>query len=373
MANTVINEFVPDYAVHPGEILEEVLEAQDISKGEFAERSGLTAKTISWIITGKNPVTSENAIVFERVLGISAQIWNNLDAEFRLFQARQKARNCLDDAVEWSEKFPLAQLVKRGVIPNTKDPKEKAAALLNFFRVKNPDAWMALYGNMSVAFYKSAAFKSNYEAVVTWLRLAEIKAELIQTEVYDPKKFKESLSQIRSLTDKEPQIFEPKMKELCQKSGVALVLVSELPGTHLSGATRWLTSDKAMIALSLRHKSNDHFWFTFYHEAGHILKHGKKDVYIDETTDKAATKQEQEANKFAAAFLVPESEYHDFVRNYPNPTKHHVSDFARSVGIAPGIIVGRLQHDKIVSFSWLNDLKVRFQLVENYKKGKGGK
>ena len=364
MAEAIANQFVPDYAVHPGEILEEILEAQGISKTEFAERSGLTPKTISWIVTGKNPVTSENAIIFERILGISAEVWNNLDAEFRLFQARQKARDSLDEAVKWSKRFPLAALVKRGFLPNTRDAKEKAAALLNFFRVKDSDAWTNMYANRSVAFYKSATFESDYEAVVTWLRLAEIKAERIETLDYDADTFRKGLLEIRLLTNKKPEIFEPKMKGLCAKSGVALVFVSELPGTHLSGATRWLTSDKAMIALSLRHKSDDHLWFTFFHEAGHIVKHGKKDVYIDEKYG-AKTKQEQEANRFAAITLVPENEYQEFIASYPRPTRRYVNNFARSIGIAPGIVVGRLQHDKVISFSWLNNLKVRFQLIEN--------
>jgi len=364
MAEAIVNQFAPDYAVHPGEILEEILEAQGISKTEFAERSGLTPKTISWIVTGKNPVTSENAIVFERILGISAEVWNNLDAEFRLFQARQKARDSLDDAVEWSKRFPLAELVKRGVLPNTRDVKEKAAALLKFFRIKDHDAWTSLYGNMSVAFYKSAAFKSNYETVACWLRMAEIKAERIETVAYDADTFRKALSETRLLTNKRPEIFEPKMKKLCTKSGVALVFISELCDTHLSGATRWLTSNKAMIALSLRHKSDDHLWFTFFHEAGHILKHGKKDVYIDEEYGET-TKQEQEANRFAAISLVPEDEYQEFVLSYPNPTKRHVNNFARSIGIAPGIVVGRLQHDGVIKYSWLNDLKVRLKLIED--------
>lgn len=363
MTETEKNQFVPDYAVHPGEILEEILEAQCLSKSEFAERTGLTPKTISWIIAGRNPVTSENAISFERVLGIEAKTWCNLDSEYRLFQARKKSQESLAKAVDWAKNFPIPQLIKRGAIAETKDIKERAASLLHFFRVKDPNAWMDIYGNMSVAFYKSATFKSNYKSVVTWLRLAEIQAESIETECYDVEKFKTALSEIRSLTDKEPNHFEPRMKELCAQSGVALVFVSELSGTSLSGATRWLTSEKAMITLSLRHKSNDHFWFSFYHEAGHIIKHGKKDVYIDEN-DGAATKQEQEAHKFAATTLIPENEYQAFVACNPRLTKRLVSRFAKSIGIAPGIIVGRLQHDKIIKFSWLNDLKVKFQLVE---------
>jgi addiction module HigA family antidote len=364
MSQTNTNQFIPDYAVAPGSILEEALESAGLSKSEFAERAGLSAKTVSLIISGQAPITPDTAIVFERILGISAQAWNNIESEYRLFLARQKADESLEQAVEWSKGFPLAELVKRGFIAANLTAAQKAGALLNFFRVKDPDAWMARYGNMSVAFYKSASFKSDYNSVVTWLRLAELQAESIQTGPFDAAKFHNVLSEIRSLTADDPKVFEPRMRNLCCQSGVALVFVSELPMTHLSGATRWLSSDKAMIALSLRHKFNDHFWFTFFHEAGHILKHGKKDVYIDEQAP-GMTKQEQEASQFASSFLIPDSQYKDFIESNPQPTKYVVEHFARQVGIAPGIVVGRLQHDKHVSFSFLNNLKIKFELVEN--------
>lgn len=363
MSRTLTNQFVPDYAVSPGDILEETLEAQGLPKSEFADRAGITPKTVSLIISGQAPVTPDNAIVFERVLGISAQLWNNLESEYRLFLARQKAAEALKEAVVWSKGFPLAELVKRGILEAGLTAAEKAGALLNFFRVKDPAVWATQYGNMQAAFYKSASFTSNYNAVVTWLRLAELRAESVKTEPFDLKKFKDALKQIRSLTAEEPVIFEPRMKELCGQAGVALVFVSELPKTCLSGATRWLSSDKAMIALSLRHKSNDHLWFTFFHEAGHILKHGKKDVYIDEGVI-GHTEQEQEASQFAASFLIPDTEYRLFVQIYSQFTPYLVKQFAARIGIAPGIVVGRLQHDKKVSFTWLNNLKVRFELKE---------
>lgn len=364
MAKTIQNQFVPDYAVSPGDILEETLEAQGLSKSEFAERAGVSPKTVSLIISGQAPITSDNAIVFERVLGVSAQVWNNLESEYRLFLARQKASEALEDAVAWSKEFPLAELVKRGVLDAGLNAAQKAGALLNFFRVKDPAAWATQYGTMQAAFYKSAAFTSNYNAVVTWLRLAELRAESIKTDPFDPKMFKVALKEIRSLTTEKPEVFEPKMKELCRQSGVALVFVSELPRTCLSGATRWLSSDKAMIALSLRHKSDDHLWFTFFHEAGHILIHGKKDVYIDEGK-LGHTEQEQEASYFASELLIPESSYKSFIQARSQFTSYVVNQFAKQIGIAPGIVVGRLQHDKQVSFTWLNDLKVRFILVEN--------
>lgn len=363
MSKAIINEFEPDYVIHPGQILEETLEAQGLSKNEFAERTGLTPKTVSLIIAHKAPVTSDNAIAFERVLGVAAHIWSSIDAEYRLFKSRQKAQEEFRSAIEWSQQFPLDALVKRRVIPSGLNAEQKAAALLNFFRVKNPRTWAARYGNISVAFRSSPAFTSDYRAVVTWLRLAELKAEKIQTNPYSVTSFNNALRTIRILTDKSCKVFEPKMKKLCRDSGVALVMVSELPKTSLSGATRWLMRDKAMIALSLRYKFNDQFWFTFFHEAAHILKHGKNDVYVDEV-DGLETKKELEAHRFAANFLIPKRDYEEFVSKN-RFTRNTVTKFAQSIQLAPGIVVGRLQHDEIIDYSWLNNLKVKFELVEN--------
>ncbi|RKY06655.1 MAG: addiction module antidote protein, HigA family [Planctomycetota bacterium] len=364
MTQTNTNQFVPDYAVAPGDILEETLESLRLSKSEFAKRAGLSSKTVSLIVSGQAPVTSDNAVVFERVLGISAQVWTNIESEYRLFWARKKAAAALEDAVAWSKEFPLAAMVKRGVLDIGLNAISKAGALLNFFRVKDPAAWDTRYGNMAAAFHKSAAFKSDYKSVVTWLRLAELRAESIQTDPFDIKEFKNALKQIRLLTDKEPSVFEHQMKDLCRQSGVALVFVSEFPKTHLSGATRWLSSEKAMIALSLRYKSNDHFWFTFFHEAGHILKHGKRDVYIDESV-RGHTDEEQEASQFASSFLIPDAQYNKFIQSSGRFSSHTIKQFAEQVGIAPGIVVGRLQHDKHLDYRWLNELKVRFVLLEN--------
>lgn len=355
-------KFEPDYAVYPGQVLEQTLQAQNLSQKELAERTGLSQKTVSQIITGKNPVTAETALGLENVLGISAEVWTGLDADYRLFQARQHAESELDQAVDWAKQFPLAELAKRRYIPSTKENRHKVKALLKLFRVKSPQAWMRRYGNMTVAFRKSATFSSNYYSVVTWLRLAEIEAQKISTPPYSRSQFQANLAEIRKLTHTSPKIFQPKMKELCRQAGVALVFVPELPKTHLSGATQWLRPDKAMIALSLRYKTDDHFWFTFFHEAAHIIKHQKKDVYIDEA-GQMPTSQEKDANAYAANLLIRADDYRRFINRRPM-SRRQVKEFAQQVAIAPGIVVGRLQHDGIIKFSWLNDLKAKLQLTE---------
>lgn len=356
------SSFNPDYVVHPGEVLEEILEARGIQKGDFAKRCGLSVKTVSQIINKKHPVTPETSLQFERALGISADIWNGLDSKYRLHEVRQLEINEKPSVVEWVNKFPLLQLKKRNIISETRDKWKAALQLFRFFGVSNVEAWNEIYGNIPVSYRKSNAFKSSQHSVLAWLRIAEIKAEDIETKSYDRRVFIKNINKIRKLTRTEPNEFEPKMKNLCKESGVALVFVSELPKTRLCGATRWLTNKKALLALSLRYKTDDQFWFSFFHEAGHILLHDKHRVFIDEDKKKKDT-FENEANKFAQDILVQDEAYADFVKK-GKFYKNHIIDFAEALNIAPGVIVGMLQHDELIPFKWHNGLKNRITIKE---------
>lgn len=361
MAINKKNQFEPDYAVHPGEILKETLEVRGIQKTDFAERCGISLKTISQIINSKAPVTPETALQFEKVLGISADIWNNLDSRYRLFVARRDKLKELENLKEWVNKFPIAKLRKEGMLSNNRDQTYIADELLKFFSVGNLDAWNEFYGKVAVAFRKSKSFESSPESVAVWLRFAECVAEEIDANVYNIRKFRTALSKIRSFTTKNHAYFEPRMKALCQESGVIFVTLPSFPKTLLSGATRWLTNRKALIALTLRYKSDDQFWFSFFHEAGHILLHEKKRVFIEAIRSDDDT-LEREANEFARDFLVPPDNYQMFVergRFY----KQNIIDFAKSISIAPGIVVGLLQREKLIDYKWHNDLKKRFELV----------
>ncbi|HAZ31676.1 MAG TPA: addiction module antidote protein, HigA family [Dehalococcoidia bacterium] len=281
MARRKLHPFSPDYAIHPGKILEETLASRNIQKGELAERCGLSAKTVSQIIGSRAPLTPETAIQLERVLGIAARVWSNLDANYRLFQARRAAQAELRDNEEWIKQFPITHLINRGIIRRNSNKIIIMEQLLNFFGIGSIAAWHERIRQMDVAYRQSPSFQSSPASVATWLRIGELRAEGVICEPYNKSKFEMALDKIRGLTRERPEVFEPQMKALCAKSGVILVFVAKLPKTHLSGTTRWLTSDKALIMLSLRHKTDDHFWFSFFHEAGHILLHGRKAVFLD--------------------------------------------------------------------------------------------
>ena len=282
MVEVKASSFQPNYAVPPGETLRETLKFSGMTQADLAERTGRPKKTVNEIISGKAAITAETALQLERVLGIPASFWNNLERNYQETLARLKDEEQLLSHKEWLEKFPIAILTKFGWLPKEESPVRKLKVLLNFFGVAGVEEWIALWQSPQAAYRSSASFQRNPYAVAAWLRQGEIEAHKYEFKPYNANSFRKSLHQTRALTIEPPEVFEPKMKELCANAGVAVVFVSGLPGTHVYGATRWLNPNKAIIQLSLRGKTDDHLWFSFFHEAGHILLHGKRDVFIED-------------------------------------------------------------------------------------------
>ena len=358
MSSMETNAYQPDYAIHPGEILEETLEARGIKKTALAERCGIALKTVSQIINGKSSISPAIAIRLERAIGISASLWSNLNTDYELFVARKADYICLDKQKQWVKKFPLQQLSNLGIVPRKSDLTENLSNLLSFFGVSSISAWGDFYLTPNVAYRRSATYKSQPESIATWLRIGELMSESVECAPFNKKKFKAALSEIKKATNEPVEIFQKIMIESCRNSGVSLVFVPELPKTHVSGATKWLNSNRAMIILSLRHKMDDHFWFSFFHEAGHILLHGKTEVFIENNKSDRGEK-EVEADVFASNFLIPKSNYKKLT-SLNKFSGQSILAFAQELNLAPGIIVGRLQHDGLIPYSWLNKLKRKF-------------
>ncbi|MEA3358952.1 MAG: HigA family addiction module antitoxin [Thermodesulfobacteriota bacterium] len=359
--------FKPNYTVSPGEILKETIEYQGMTQAELAQRTGRPKKTINEIIKGKAAIMPGTAIQLERVLGVPASFWNNLERNYQETIARLREDEQLQSQIKWLQSFPMAFLVKKGWLPKAKSDVEKLRTLLNFFGVAGVNEWKAIWENSEATYRRSLAFKSKPAAVAVWLRKGEVEALKIDCQPFRERAFRAALKRIRGFTGESPEVFEPEMKNLCAEAGVAAAFVPELPGTHLYGATRWIGTTKALIQLSLRGKSDDHLWFTFFHEAGHILLHEKKDIFIEAKGEGCreigGSEKEQEANHFAQDLLIPPEKYQTFLDTdrFDEP---EIQRFAKDVGIAPGVIVGRLQHDQLIPYSAKNSLKKRFKFKE---------
>ena len=352
---TATYRYEPDYVVPPGWILEERLVDRQISHAEFARRCGRSAKLISEIIAGKAPIEPVTALQFEKVLGLDASVWLGMESDYRLHQEREAEKRRAAKLAEWSKSFPVGELVKRGIIAKPSSNADRVSKLLSFFGVASVEAWQNRQSAVSVAYRHSPSFNSDELALATWLRLGELEAEKIECEAYNEAAFKRSLTRIRKLTPAQSIDLLAEARQLCRDSGVALVLVKPLPKTALSGAARWLTPRKAVIQLSARHKRDDHLWFSLFHEAAHILLHSKKSIFIDESNGKIA-KADAQADMWAADFLVPPLDWKRFTAT-SRFSRNAVLRFAEHQGIAPSIVVGRLQHEEHIGWDALNDLR----------------
>ena len=360
MSNSLANQFVPDYAIPPGETLLDTIEALGMSQAELSERTGRPKKTINEIIKGKAPITPDTALQLERVLGVSAAFWNNLEKNYRETLARLSEQERLKEQIAWLSELPVKALVKLGWIRSFKEKVHQLQEVLNYFGVASPECWREMWLGAQVAYRTSQAFESDPGAVSAWLRKGELVAREIACKPYDESTFRAALKAIRSITVKPPEEFQHEVVRLCADAGVAVAFVPELPKMRTSGATWWLSPTKAVILLSLRYKSDDHLWFSFFHEAGHILLHGKKDVFIE---DNHSSDKENEANRFASEFLIPTHRLSTFVAS-TRLSKEAVRAFAAELGIAPGIVVGRLQHDSLLPVTHCNELKNRLKWKE---------
>ena len=349
------SQYHPDYAVSPGWVLEERLDAHGITHAEFARRCDRSPKLISEIIAGKAPIVPQTAFQFEMVLGVDASIWLGIEADYRLYRIRAAAEKQAEASCSWSKSFPVKDLAKRGVIRKTASESKAVSELLAFFGVASLNAWKMKYENVNIAFRHSPSFESNRAALMAWLRLTEIDSRDQNCDSYNVSKFKKALAQVRQLTRAPVREALKQTKELFNEAGVALSLVKPLPKTRVSGAAWWVFPNRPVVALGVRHKTDDHLWFSLFHEAAHIILHGKKNVYVDGSNG-GSDKTETEANQWAVNFLIPSTAWSVFVAR-GSFSSTDVCSFADEHNIAPGIVVGRLQHTKPIASSHLKSLK----------------
>lgn len=345
----------------PGEVLAEALEERGMSGAELARRTGRSEKHISQLLRGMTTLSLDVALELERVLGIPARFWQNLEFNYRSELRRKEIRGEQKSYAEWMRQFPVRDMIRAGYLPEVGQAVlPRIDALLGFFGVTSPEAWHAESQALMARFRQSHAYTPDCFALTAWLRQGQLVAQKIGCAPYDEPAFQTVLTKARALTVEPVNAFQRQLRESCAAAGVALVCVPALPRLAVSGATRWISSNRALLQLSLRHRSNDQFWFSFFHEACHVLQHRANSIYVDTVDGGSDSQEEQEANEFARDLLIPPEAYRQFVsRGHFAPRR--IRAFARTIGIAAGIVVGRLQFDGLLPHNMCNDLKLWFE------------
>ena len=353
---------VSDWISPPGETISDLLEEKGWTQTELCMRLGYTPKHVSLLINGKASITEDTALRLERVLGGDMGFWLSREAQFRENIARAGEAQRLEKDEGWLKELPLSDMVRFGWIKRESSKGLQVAECLRYFGVASVAAWNASYADpaaLGVAYRASEKFSKVSGSVATWLRQGEIAASSISCKRYSASGFKALLQELRSLTlQPDPQKFVPRLIEQCAEVGVAVAFVPAPKGCPVSGVTRWLSPDKALLMLSLRYKTSDSLWFTFFHEAGHILLHSKKLTFLELAKDGMNGAEEREADIFAQDTLIPPSLFLELRAGAL--LESDITSFSHRIGIAPGIVIGRLQKEELLPWSRMRHLKVTY-------------
>ena len=341
-------------ATPPGATIKEQLNDRDMSQKEFAARMDMSEKHISKLINGDVQLTPETAVRLEMVLGVPAKFWNHLEATYREKIIKAEAENAMDADVEMAKQFPYSEMAKFGWVPETREAKEKVVNLRKYFEVVE----LSLLGSEQItriACRRLAITEKSDLALMAWAQEAKIQARDIQTAPINIKRLISAMSEIRKMTGLKPNEYCPKIKECLANCGVALVFLPHLKGSFLQGAS-FLDGNKIVVGLTARGKDADKFWFSLFHELAHIaLGHVGQ---LNGTSED----DERTANKWSGDMLIASKDFETFRRNR-DYSERNVLRFAKAQGIAPGIVVGRMQLEGMIQYSMLNHLKEKYEIM----------
>ena len=340
-------------ATPPGATIKEQLVDRGMTQKEFALRMDMTEKHISKLINGQVHLTPDVALRLEMVIGIPAKFWNNLEAAYREKLSKAIAENEMEEDIQLSRKFPYKEIAKSEWVAATNVASEKVFELRKFFEVARLGL-IEITPIPGIACRRLAETEKADFALFSWAQKARLEARKIETGSINLTRLRELLPEIRLMTVKDPQFFCGELRNLLAKCGIAIVFLPHIGGSFLHGAS-FYDGRKIVMGLTVRGKDADRFWFSLFHELGHILL-----GHIGQMTGTSA-EDENQADLFAKQTLIPSQLLAPFIAQ-GNFTKQSIIDFAEKSGIHPGIVVGRLQKDGYLQYSWHNEIKIKYSI-----------
>ena len=344
--------YCPSLAIAPGETISELLQEHEMSILDFARQVGLAEDDSIALLRGEIRISAELAQSLADIFELPVHFWANLEENYRRIAERIEVEKKHSEEVKFSKRFPVVEMSRLGWIKSASEIN-LTESLLEFFGIPS---WQDFSESpvYTVAFRKSPTRIASNFALAAWLRRGQLDADQIDTAAFDSEKLRSRIIELRTLTRLEFAVFRPSIVEICRACGVAVVFVPLLSKCYVSGAA-YHSSGKFIVQLSSRFKTNDHFWFSLFHELAHVIFHHGDSMFVDDF-EYSADPREAIANDYAANTLLPKERYSEWW-SVARPTREAIVAFADKVGIASGIVVGRLQHDHLIPYDCFNDLK----------------
>jgi HTH-type transcriptional regulator / antitoxin HigA len=343
------DDIVFGYVPSPGEIIRDELEARGWAQKDLANIMDRPIQAINEIINAKKEITTETAIELGAAFGTSADYWLNLEKNYRLWlEKKEKEKEETDHIRRRSRIYslaPIRKIQKRGWIKKTRDIVELKKEVCQFFNIDDifSDPQLCL-ANFRFSVERGAEEMS----VRSWVRRVEQIAETIKVNTFAEEPFDILVDELLSLSYFIEDVAQ--VPDVLKKYGINFLILEHLPQTYIDGAAFWIEKQPTIV-LTLRYDRVDSFWFTLFHELGHI-KFGHE-VHVDDlSTSKNLSETDQIANQWAVEQLLDHGKFEAFIReNQPRYSKQAVEDFAYRIQRHPGIIIGQLQHREEISYA----------------------
>lgn len=353
-----------NYAVAPGEYLEEWIDDHGLSQQRVAELLGSSRKQVNEIVNGRAPITSDTAMRLERVVGIPARTWLKYEALYRADLARIADEENLADHVD--EIAPSAVTYLRGIgatKATKRSPGKLVSDFLVFHRCGTWEAYVHLHEEASSGDYALAALKDSGATLdrtllTTWLRAAELAEpfERGRGYDYDPEQLRSALPKLRARAATPDATMLRDIANMLADVGVIFMVVEPPRRLPLLGMTRWIDNRVPVIQQTGRWGKDGFVIWTLFHELGHVLNDPRGEVHVEYSTEKKrSTAAEKGANAFATEILFGEAGVSQFRGLYYDG---EIEAKAREVGIAPGVAVHQMHRRRMLDYSFGNRLSV---------------
>ena len=350
----------PDWVSPPGDTIVSILDERELSVEQFASRIGRSAANAQRIIDGQQTIDRELARRLADAIGASENFWLAREHDYRASVSKPEAVQ-IASLGDFVAKLPVNDMESYGWIAGSRSQEDRIAECLSFFGVSTLAQWQGRYEDafQQAAFRRSPTYKACEISTTAWLRKGELDTQTDEVFEWSPAVLESQLPHLRRLTwFKRPDLFLPRVKELFAQAGVKFAVVRAPKGCPASGAVRLLPDGTPHVQLSFRYLSDDQFWFSLFHEIGHLLLHYSR-MPILETSEHVSEGIEQEADEFAATVIVP-SQFRDELHTLGG-SRFPIIEFAKRVGVAPGLIVGQLHHEGVIQYSRMQHLKRRYR------------
>ncbi|MDH7971466.1 ImmA/IrrE family metallo-endopeptidase [Sphingomonas sp. AR_OL41] len=354
----------PDWASPPGHTIVTILDERELTVEQFAHQIGRSTSVAQRIIDGAHAIDRDLARNLAFALGASEKFWMAREHDYRASVTPRDSFQ-IGSLAELIGKLPVNDMQNFGWIGRAGSTDDKIAECLSFFDVSTLAQWQGRYENafQEAAYRRSTAHNSCEVATTAWLRQGEIETQGDVVASWSAAVLETQIEHFKRLTwYKSPALFLPKAKSLFAAAGVKFAIVRAPKGCTASGAVRVLSDGTPHVQLSFRFLSDDQFWFSLFHEIAHLLLHYER-MPILENSETAGNQTESEANEYAANTIIP-PEFHDELFSL-SKTKNSIINFAKKVGVCPGLIVGRLQRERVIGYNQMQHLKRRFVWLDH--------